>query len=400
MDNVSNIDMKRIISILFGALSIYLVTTGNKWLVTLSIIIIIGLIYFWHDFLKKWLCNMSVLYHEVRMREYFFVTDEGYRTDLKKRRELGEKIYKITNFSFFTVIILLVGLSIIFGKITIPISVLSSVFLWIATAGIMLQARNYLTSLYYYLIPIIPVLLYIDLLKRSEILALIIFFVLIAIIYLIFVLIVPIHSLRKINNTTLIFGVLLSIAVPILFEYIISIHFSDYFLSTINPLVYKEFMQSIESKQVYNFIIDNPDISNLLKIILDTLGRVELNEEKEIFSRMSFLWLSSYAIGSLIINAKLKIGSLVAKDLFMKVQQAVHKENVKYELLRDCVYFGDERIQDFIVFDEVFYSIIQREERQKQFYQETNKLILIIQRIIEFFKKQLKRCVYKEKKQK
>ncbi|HEL2384071.1 TPA: hypothetical protein TZS71_001860 [Streptococcus suis] len=400
MDNVSNIDMKRIISILFGALSIYLVTTGNKWLVTLSIIIIIGLIYFWHDFLKKWLCNMSVLYHEVRMREYFFVTDEGYRTDLKKRRELGEKIYKITNFSFFTVIILLVGLSTIFGKITIPISVLSSVFLWIATAGIMLQARNYLTSLYYYLIPIIPVLLYIDLLKRSEILALIIFFVLIAIIYLIFVLIVPIHSLRKINNTTLIFGVLLSIAVPILFEYIISIHFSDYFLSTINPLVYKEFMQSIESKQVYNFIIDNPDISNLLKIILDTLGRVELNEEKEIFSRMSFLWLSSYAIGSLIINAKLKIGSLVAKDLFMKVQQAVHKENVKYELLRDCVYFGDERIQDFIVFDEVFYSIIQREERQKQFYQETNKLILIIQRIIEFFKKQLKRCVYKEKKQK
>lgn len=393
--------MKRIISILFGALSIYLVTTNNKWLVTLSIIIVIGLICFWHDFLKKWLCSMSVLYHEVRMREYFFVTDEGYRTDLKKRRELGEKIYKITNFSFFTVIFLLVGLSTIFGKIiSIPISVLLIAFLCIATAGIILQARNYLTSLYYYLIPIIPVLLYIDLLKSSEILALIIFFVLIAIIYLIFVLIVPIHSLRKINNTTLIFGVLLSIAVPILFEYIISIHFSDYFLSTINPLVYKEFMQSIESKQVYNFIIDNPDISNLLKIIFDTLGRVELNEEKEIFSRMSFLWLSSYAIGSLIINAKLKIGSLVAKDLFMKVQQAVHKENVKYELLRDCVYFGDERIQDFIVFDEVFYSIIQREERQRQFYQETNTLIRIIQIIIEFFKKQLKRCVYKEKKQK
>ncbi|WP_392373212.1 hypothetical protein, partial [Streptococcus suis] len=100
------------------------------------------------------------------------------------------------------------------------------------------------------------------------------------------------HFLRKINNTTLIFGVLLSIVIPILFD-VINGYFSENFLSRIDSLVYSEFINSIENQQVLNFIIDNPDLNNFLKVIFHTMGRVSLIEQKEFLSQISFLWLSS-----------------------------------------------------------------------------------------------------------
>ncbi|WP_105154833.1 hypothetical protein [Streptococcus suis] len=396
MDNGSNSNIKQFISIFLGFIAMHLVTTNNKILMLLSMVIIVSLICSWYSSLKIWVRKVGLLYKEIRARKYFFVTDNGYRTDLKKRRELGENIYKITNFGFFVIVSMLIIISTFFGKIiSVPIYMLVIIFLWIAMIGIILQARNYLTSLYYYLIPILPLLFYIDLLGSFEIIALILFFLLISVIYLIFVLIIPIHFLRKINNTTLIFGVLLSIVIPILFD-VINGYFSENFLSRIDSLVYSEFINSIENQQVLNFIIDNPDLNNFLKVIFHTMGRVSLIEQKEFLSQISFLWLSSYAIGSLIINTKLKVGSLVAEDLYSKIQNIRNSEEIEYEVVRDCIYFGGERFQELIFYDKSLKWKIREEEKELQFYQETNKAIRFAQCMRTKIIKLLKRLIYKE----
>ncbi|MGT2756092.1 hypothetical protein [Streptococcus ovuberis] len=396
MDNGSNSNIKQFLSIILGFISMYLVTTNNKMLMLLSMGLIVSLICSWYSSLKIWIHKVELLYKEIRARKYFFVTDNGYRTDLKKRRELGEYIYKITNFGFFFIVFMLIIFSTFFGKIvSVPIYMLVIIFLCIAMIGIILQARNYLTSLYYYLIPILPLLFYIDLLGSSEIIALILFFLLIAVIYLIFVLIIPIHFLRKINNTTLIFGVLLSIVIPILFD-VINGYFSENFLSRIDSLVYSEFINSIENQQVLNFIIDNPDLNNFLKVIFHTMGRVSLIEQKEFLSQISFLWLSSYAIGSLIINTKLKVASLVAEDLYSKIQDIRNRENIEYEVVRDCIYFGGERFQELIFYDKSLKWKIREKEKELQFYQETNKAIRFAQWMRTKIIKLLKRLIYKE----
>ncbi|HFR3676808.1 TPA: hypothetical protein ACHVD8_002246, partial [Streptococcus suis] len=93
MDNGSNSNIKQFISIFLGFIAMHLVTTNNKILMLLSMVIIVSLICSWYSSLKIWVRKVGLLYKEIRARKYFFVTDNGYRTDLKKRRELGENIY-------------------------------------------------------------------------------------------------------------------------------------------------------------------------------------------------------------------------------------------------------------------------------------------------------------------
>ena len=180
------------------------------------------------EIIKEWI-NTKKLIQRIQKRFYFYVTESGYKTDIIKRRKIGRVVLLTVYGIFFALGILfylfnIIGLNLHKIKILgVGIDVVSLIVMLLVLAVVLLNMRYYWTSLYYYVIPIVSLGLSsvkIEDIGSTE--SIIKYFCFLIMMYVIFVLLLPIPYLRKVTSSTLIFGALLSIIIPVLMEHILS----------------------------------------------------------------------------------------------------------------------------------------------------------------------------------
>lgn len=357
-------ETKQLISIGFGYLATFLFVQDKFFTYIIALCIFVGLVLFWRKNLIQWMEVNYNLFRDIRKRKYFFVTEKGYKTDLKKRRDLGSAVYWLTNVGLIVIILVLSFINKIFGV------QVAGLGLWlfyggtiVAFLGILFAIRNYLTGLYYYLLPLIVVLFTIDYVHSyTNIKTIVIFIVAVLILYILLTLSLPLHSLRKITSSTWIFGVLTTFLIPLLLEYI----FKYYVMDTIHgnvvniPITIESLENSNISMEIISFAKKKPVIIELINRFRDISVSYELNSMSSELSVIRFLLLTSYSIGTIIITLKIKLGESKAKDIFSKIKSL--GGHVEYSDLRDCIFYGGEKYEDKIMGNPYFESIILSEE--------------------------------------
>ena len=332
------LEFQKLISIMLGYLGITLFIHPSYLVKLVAVCIFVGLLFFWKKKMVNWVQLKWGLLKEIRRRKYFFITEKGYKTDLKKRRELGAAVYYLTNIGFMVILVVisvLNSLNLVAFKGLIAIVAIGAMI--IALVGIIIAAKNYLTGLYYYLIPLAMLLFTLDYVKSfSDIKSIVFYIILVFIAYSVFAILLPLHSLRKITNMTWLFGVLITLLVPLLLEY-----FQYYIINEIKEPISNEsitletLMKLNLSTEVISFFKENPDAIELIKRFREMSISFEIHSLTSELSVIRFLLLTAYSLGTIIITSKIKLGKSKAKDLYNKIKSS---PEVQYSELRDCIF--------------------------------------------------------------
>lgn len=359
------LELQIFISTILGYIGLVLFLRPNNLGKFVAICIFIGLLFFWKNKLINKVQLKWNLLKEIRRRKYFYITEKGYKTDLKKRRELGSAVYLLTNIGFMVIIAVvslfnLNNLGVFKGLIVI----LLIGAMIIAVVGIINAAKNYLTGLYYYLIPMVILLFTLDYVKSfSDIKSILIYIICVFIAYSVFVILLPLHSLRKITNTTWLFGVLTTLLVPLLLEYFFKYYIVNEVYGQISnePITLGTLMNLNLSAEVISFFKENPDVIELIKRLREMSISIEIHSFTSELSVIRFLLLTAYSLGTIIITSKIKLGKSKAKDLYNKIKSS---PEVQYSELRDCIFYGGEEYENRIMDNEIFRSKIISEEEK------------------------------------
>lgn len=378
-------NVEKVIKFAFICLILVLALSDN--IIIKSAIVFIILLIIFITILLKFIDTKLPILKDVRKRNYFFVTEKGYKTDLRKRREIGNYIYWITNLFLILVVMIVTPIVLRYDWLSF-LKYLPTVALGFAIFGIVLAARNYLTGLYYYLVPLIVLLANIDYIPHCDnnikVIAMFILWTLLS--YTVLTVLLPLHSLRKVNNTTWLFGVLTTLLISIIFKYVLQYSFVN---NSQNELISKvitiesleQFKVSIKVKQI---------IVDLLKRFIEISNSYEMSSINSGLSLMGFLMLTSYSIGSIIINLKIKLGESKSKDIYDKI---ILSEEVKYTELRDCIFYGGEKYEDKILSNPGYRSIILKEESCREKYKETSLWITAPSKVIGCLMKLMKKLI-------
>ncbi|MFS9029470.1 hypothetical protein QM925_09510 [Streptococcus cristatus] len=359
------LELQIFISTILGYIGLALFIQPNNLAKFVAICIFIGLLFFWKNKLINKVQLKWNLLKEIRRRKYFYITEKGYKTDLKKRRELGSAVYLLTNIGFIVIIavISLFNLNNL-GVFKGLIAIVAIGAMIIALAGIIIAAKNYLTGLYYYLIPLAMLLFTLDYVKSfSDIKSIVVYIILVFIAYSVFAILLPLHSLRKITNMTWLFGVLTTLLVPLLIEYF----FQYFIINEINGQISNEsitletLMKLNLSTEVISFFKENPDAIELIKRFREMSVSFEIHSLTSELSVIRFLLLTAYSLGTIIITSKIKLGKSKAKDLYNKINSSLE---VQYSELRDCIFYGGEEYENRIMDNEILRSKIISEEEK------------------------------------
>lgn len=387
-------ETKQLISIGLGYLGTLLFVKGNFISQIIALFIFVGLILLWRNNLIQWMKANYKLFINIRRRKYFFITEKGYKTDLKKRRELGSAVYSLTNVGFIVTILMLSFINKILGVQLAGLgSWIISGAIIIALLGMLFAIRNYWTGLYYYLLPLVTILFTIDYVQSySNIKSIIIFIVVVLISYVLLTLSLPLHSLRKISSGTWIFGVLTTFLIPLLLEYFLKYYMMDTIQSELinQPITIESLENSNISMEIISFVKKNPATIELISRLRDMLVSYELNSISSELSVVRFLLLTSYSLGTIIITLKIKLGESKAKDIYKEVKML---KDVRYPCLRDCIFYGGEKYEDKIMGDKKFESIIINEENKYEKYVENTWWIKYPSIFIEVIKSMLKKMI-------
>ncbi|MEB3060901.1 hypothetical protein VJJ74_07060 [Parvimonas micra] len=353
-NNEYKINWKEIISFVLFCIALQLYQSNINIIHIITKFIILGLLIVWFDDYLKLISSTIKLTKKIRNKKYFFVTEKGYISDIIKRRMLSKK---------FCIIVYIMSLIISIFIIFIKPNIIKNIFfnyiyiilLLIASFSIIVFFKNYLTNFLYYLIPWIIV---IETIKYENIKLIIIFLTIALISYSILTLLWPIYSLRKISSKTWLFGFLVTFLVTIVFEYIFKFYINEKVQSELffNYYLVELLEQQTLPSEVVRFLKDNPNLLNKFEKILISY---ELNEIYSKISLIRFLILSSYSIGKIVIDLKIKLGELKAKDIYNKIRKS---ENVQYSDLRDCIFYGGKEYEDKIFTNTSFESIISKKE--------------------------------------
>lgn len=387
-------ETKQLISYGMGYLAAFLFVQEHFFLKFIAIVIIIEILIFGKNSLFQWLKIKYRLFKHIRNRDYYFVTEKGYKTDLKKRRELGNAVYALTNIGFVIVILLFSGITSIFNIQSVGWGgVIIRGSLYIAMFGILFAARNYLTGLYYYLLPWIAMLCTIDYVDSYSSIEAIAMYILVALVsYINLTLLLPLHSLRKITGGTWIFGVLTTLLVPLLLEHILKYHMLDAlqndFIS--NPITIDLLKDENISTSVLSFVEENPIILEFVNRFKEISVSYEFNSMTSELSVIRFLVLTSYSLGTIIIMLKIKLGESKAKDIYSRIKLS---NCVQYRELRDCIFYGGEKYEDRIMGNPFFELVIVSEENKYEKYVEHTWWIKYPSIIIESCLSMLKKCI-------
>ena len=388
-------ETKKIISIIFGYLAAILFVNDNIFYKLIALCSFGGLVFSWKSKLFIWLKNKNNLLKDIRQRKYFYVTEKDYKTDLRKRRELGSAIYAFSNIGFIVVIMII---SAVTSLIDHPLAtglfgIIICGAMIIAFIGIILSVRNYVTGMYYYILPWLVALITIDYVDSySSIKSIMIFMSLTLISYISLTLLLPLHSLRKITSSTWLFGVLTTLIVPLFLEYF----FKYYMVEVIqkefysNPITLDLLNKQGLNPDVLSFIKENPYIIDLMNRFREMYIAHDLNSFTSDLSTLRFLLLTSYSIGTIIITLKIKLGKSKAEDVYSHIKSS---DGVQYDSLRDCIFYGGDEYESKIMANSDFEAIIISEEQQLEKYVEQTWWIKYPSKFVEYIGTKLKKCI-------
>ena len=359
---------------------------------------ILGLFYWWRKELKGWFVDKRDKHKLIREKKLYYVTEKGHVTDLKTRKEVGRAIYYASTIIFFLIIIVLPAIISLFytGRVRIP-----EFFQWILLSipffGIIMSSSHYFPSLFYYSVPLISLIILFNTNDFDDVLSVNnigVFLIASILMYVLLTLILPLHSIRKITDRSWVVGVLISISVSLILQYIPG-YIMKYMYSSVYE--YREVTIDIIEKsgasfEFMTFLKSNPLVLNMLndvrRNLYDLLEYKNLATASSIFSLVSFLSISSYSLGKILFDLKLKLGEAKAKDIYEKIEI---QENVAYEDLRDCIFYGGEKYQDKIFFNREYKNTIISTEQGFEFYDEKRKWVIGIshfaQNVVEILKK-------------
>lgn len=345
------------------------------------------------EIIKEWI-NTKKLRQRIQKRFYFYVTESGYKTDIIKRRKIGRVVLLTVYGIFFALGILfylfnIIGLNLHKIKILgVGIDVVSLIVMLLVLAVVLLNMRYYWTSLYYYVIPIVSLGLSsvkIEDIGSTE--SIIKYFCFLIMMYVIFVLLLPIPYLRKVTSSTLIFGALLSIIIPVLIEHILSNYIIGQF--TQPTMIMHKFSNILPNE--FNYLLHKSGYTDEINEIIELLFLVIIKSKLKIFSTINFLWLSGYVLGSFVINIKLKLGEMRASSIYDRI---IYGGKVTYNTLRDVVYFGGDSYKNRIIDNVVFRTIIYNKESKKEFLEVEHHWIIKL--LLDFWKwclNKLQQCI-------
>ena len=389
-----NKDIKKVISFFSTCFAVEFLIQKGAFERLIAIVCFIGLFYWWRKELKECIDDKRDKYKLIREKKLYYVTEKGYLTDLKTRKEVGRAIYYGSNIIFFLIIIVLLTTE----KVQIP-----EVFQWILFTipflGIIMSSRFYIPSLFYYSVPLISLIILFNTNDFDDVLSVNnigVFLIASILMYVLLTLILPLHSIRKITDRSWVVGVLISISVSLILQYIPG-YIMKYMYSSVYE--YREvtidvFEKSGASFEFITFLKSNPLVMGILKSIqhdlYDLLKYKNLATASSIFSLVSFLFISSYSLGKILFDLKLRLGEAKAKDIYEKIE---NQENVAYEDLRDCIFYGGEKYQDKIFSNREYKNTIISTEQGFEFYVEKRNWVIFIshftQNVVEFLKKLL-----------
>lgn len=347
---------KTIISFVLICIALGLYQINNIINKIILMVIFLALMIMWIGNYITLISNSIKLIKEIRNKNYFYVTERGYVSDLKNRRMLSK--------NFCTIMYIILLIIIIFIKPNIIknnfFDYIFIIILLIASFSIIVFFKNYLTNVLYYLIPWVIV---IETINYENIKLINIFLITALISYIILTLLWPIYILRNISSKTWLIGFLITLIVTIGLEYIFKFYINEKVHSVL--FLNDNLVELLEEKtfpsEVVRFLKDNPNFFNKFEHILISY---ELNEIYSKISLIRFLILSSYSIGKIVIDLKIKLGELKAKDIYNKIRKS---ENVQYSDLRDCIFYGGEKYKDKIFENPSFeYTIVEKESNFKK----------------------------------
>lgn len=389
-----NKDVKISAAIFLGIATFVILYPGSVFYRLFALIGIIGLFYWCRKEIVEEIDDKLGKYKLIREKKLYYVTEKGYLTDLKTRKEVGRAIYYGSNIIFFLIIIVLLTTE----KVQIP-----EFFQWILFPipflGIIMSSRYYIPSLFYYSVPLVSLIIFFSTNDFEHLLSaesIGIFLISSILLYALLTLILPLHSIRKITNQSWLVGVLISLSISLLLQYIPSSMMKDMYsrVYEYREVTIEAIEKSGASFEFITFLKSNPIVMEILQYvqrnIYDLLKYKNLAEASSVFSLVSFLSISSYSLGKILFDLKLKLGEAKAKDIYEKIEI---QENVAYEDLRDCIFYGGEKYQDKIFSNREYKNTIISTEQAFEFYDEKRKWVIGIshftQNVVEFLKKRI-----------
>lgn len=393
-----NKDIKISTAIFLGIFTFVILYQGSVFHRLFALIGIIGLFYWCRKEIVEEIVDKLGKHKLIRKKKLYYVTEKGYLTDLKTRKEVGRAIYYGSTIIFFLIIIVLPTIVSLFytEKVQIPES-----FQWILFPipflGIIMSSRYYIPSLFYYSVPLVSLIIFFSINDFEHFLSaesIGIFLISSILLYALLTLILPLHSIRKITNQSWLVGVLISLSISLLLQYIPSSMMKDMYSSVYE---YREVtIEAIEksgaSFEFITFLKSNPIVMEILQYvqrnIYDLLKYKNLAEASSVFSLVSFLSISSYSLGKILFDLKIRLGEAKAKEIYEKIE---NQENADYEDLRDCIFYGGEKYQDKIFSNREYKKTIISTEQGFEFYVEKRNWVIGISRfaqnVVEFLKK-------------
>ena len=310
------------------------------------------------------------IFKDVKQKKYFLITESNHTSDIVRRREIGDIVLEIVGLSFVAI---LLGYSLImkvFPKTELYfkniVLVVLGIMLVIFLVSVLNNLRYYWTSLYYYIIPFIFIVICRqDVVKKSNILM---FFLWIAVAYLIFAMSLPIYILRKITNNIILLSIFISVIIPIVFNHLLVKYIMEYINQSRSDIdIYKQMIHQYKiPKAIVDYIYKTPETFKMFNTIID---KWTTNETSSILGTMNFLCISSYSLGSFIINMKLKLGDSKAKEIYSELiaQEKTSKsdDSQTYSKIRDCIFYGGESYKNRIIDNLKYRELIDKVEFSK-----------------------------------
>ncbi|EGD31137.1 hypothetical protein [Streptococcus sanguinis] len=350
----------------------FVVAAGQgKYLVSLFLFILIPLmIFWWRKELVSKIKEKINIFKDVKQKKYFLITESNHTSDIVRRREIGDIVLEIVGLSFVAI---LLGYSLImkvFPKTELYfkniVLVVLGIMLVIFLVSVLNNLRYYWTSLYYYIIPFIFIVICRqDVVKKSNILM---FFLWIAVAYLIFAMSLPIYILRKITNNIILLSIFISVIIPIVFNHLLVKYIMEYINQSRSDIdIYKQMIHQYKiPKAIVDYIYKTPETFKMFNTIID---KWTTNETSSILGTMNFLCISSYSLGSFIINMKLKLGDSKAKEIYSELiaQEKTSKsdDSQTYSKIRDCIFYGGESYKNRIIDNLKYRELIDKVEFSK-----------------------------------
>lgn len=353
---------------LFVLIPYFLLQKGYFTIVSVYIIILTTWVLFFNrNLIKRHIQKFVSTQRDIKNLRYYFIKDLANSIDHQARLSnisvlngMGMMSYIIGIFNIMAMTNLLtkvLGENKVIGLFTsISVLLLLMFILWGWISSLVFKY----TTLFYCIIPLISFFIYnlfgtfLTLLPSP--IKFCIYLFITGICYVLYVLILPLHILRKLNKKTVIISAILTISSTVLIQF--SSLFTNIMINEHQMFLKKEMIKrdTSFSKEIINFL-SNEDIINIINHFI----RKELMEEfTGIFSLLTVGLTLSFLIGGLLVNLRLSKAKKKAKTILYSSLLA--NIDMEYEILIKCAYLGGDEYESIIMSNSNLLQIIKQYE--------------------------------------